>query len=291
MQRRQPVFVGDVQGCADELDDLLARARAGFGEGFELWVVGDLVNRGPYNLRALSRVRELVEAGRGHYVLGNHELILLQIAAGQRTLSELDSVADVLGSPAASDWIEWLRRRPLMLGGRIGGQRFAMVHAGVHPDWGFEELERRARAAERRLGDPDQAAAELFLAADPAGDPDREALEILTRCRSVTAAGAWSSEPPELLGEAYRPWHEVWAARGHGYGVVYGHWALQGLHVAPWLRGLDTGCVHHGRGRRGVLTAWLPDPTAETPFAAPDENLWEIPARRPYYLQRDAAAG
>ena len=106
----------------------------------------------------------------------------------------------------------------------------------------------------------------------------------------MTAAGAWSSEPPELLGEAYRPWHEAWAARGHGYGVVYGHWALQGLHVAPWLRGLDTGCVHHGRGRRGVLTAWLPDPTAETPFAAPDENLWEIPARRSYYLQRAAAA-
>ncbi len=289
MPPRQPVFVGDVQGCADELDELLERARAAFGDGFELWVVGDLINRGPYNLRALSRVRELVEAGRGHYVLGNHELILLRIAAGQQTLSELDSVGDVLGSSAASDWIEWLRRRPLMLGGRIGGQRFAMVHAGVHPDWGFEELTQRARAAEQRLGGPDQAAAERFLAADPAGDPDREALEILTHCRSVTAAGAWSSEPPELLGEAYRPWHEAWAARGHGYGVVYGHWALQGLHVAPWLRGLDTGCVHHGRGRRGVLTAWLPDPTTETPFAAPDENLWEIPARRPYYLQRDAA--
>jgi hypothetical protein len=38
-----------------------------------------------------------------------------------------------------------------------------------------------------------------------------------------------------------------------------------------------------------VLTAWLPDPTAETPFAASDEKLWEIPARRPYYLERDAA--
>ena len=69
-ERMQQIFVGDVQGCADELDELLARARDAFGDGFELWVVGDLVNRGPDNLRPLERVRELVEQGRAHYVLG-----------------------------------------------------------------------------------------------------------------------------------------------------------------------------------------------------------------------------
>ena len=28
-----------------------------FGDGFELWLVGDLVNRGPHNLRPLRVVR------------------------------------------------------------------------------------------------------------------------------------------------------------------------------------------------------------------------------------------
>ena len=61
----QQVFIGDVQGCADEFEEMLERAERAFGEHFELWLVGDLVNRGPENLRALRRVRALVEAGVG----------------------------------------------------------------------------------------------------------------------------------------------------------------------------------------------------------------------------------
>ena len=82
-------------------------------------------------------------------------------------------------------------------------------------------------------------------------------------------------------------WHREWAARRHDYAVVYGHWALQGLHLAPGLRGLDTGCVHHGRGRTGFLTAWLPDPGSAAPFSLPDDSFWQIPARRAYYAHRD----
>jgi hypothetical protein len=59
---------------------------------------------------------------------------------------------------------------------------------------------------------------------------------------------------------------------------------MQGLHVAAQLRGLDTGCVHHGRDNRdGQLTAWLPDPNASAPFDVPDGRFWHIPARRIYY--------
>jgi bis(5'-nucleosyl)-tetraphosphatase (symmetrical) len=129
------IFVGDVQGCADELEELLERAGEAFGEDFELWVVGDLVNRGPYNLRALRSVRELVDAGRARYVLGNHEVALLCTALGLRARDDSDSFGDVLDAPDAAQWIEWLRRRPLIETGRVGGQRVAMVHAAVHPDW------------------------------------------------------------------------------------------------------------------------------------------------------------
>ena len=282
----QRIFLGDVQGCADELDELIARARDAYGTRCELWCVGDVVNRGPESLRALATVREVVDAGRGRCVLGNHELTLLRVAFGLRDLLPLDTFGEVLVGPDASEWIEWLRRRRLVETGRLGKQRFAMVHAAVHPKWSLDELVQRARRVEARLGHRDRREAVRLLEADPALDSDRDLLGRLTSCRSVGAGDEWSTSPPAESGLA--PWHERWAARGHRWGVAYGHWSLQGLHVAAGLRGLDTGCVHHGRGRDGFLTAWLPDPSADEPFAAPDHAFWQVRARRAYYAHRDA---
>ena len=283
----RPVFVGDVQGCADELEALLARVAERVGAEFTIWSVGDVVNRGPDNLRALRCIRERVAAGRGQHVLGNHELHLLEVAAGRRPLSPLDSIADVLEAPDVRDWLDWLRRRPIAVSGSLGGQRFAMVHASVHPDWSLDELEERADRVNRRLAGGSLRDAERFLAGDPLLDPDLDTLHRVVSCRSVNATGAWSSEPPELAPAGFVAWHEEWSKRGHDYGVVYGHWALQGLHVADGLRGLDTGCVHHGRGRRGLLTAWLPRPERERPFSLPDQDFLYEPARRVYSVHRD----
>lgn len=283
----QPIFIGDVQGCADELDEMLDRAEARFGSEWEAWLVGDLVNRGPGNLRVLARVRELVEAGRARVVLGNHEIGLLLTAWGLRELSEWDSFGDVLEASDTADWIAWLRGLPLMETGELGGQRFAMIHAAAHPAWSLEALTSAARGAEARLGAADEAGARRFLALEPEALAERDTLARFTRCRSAAPDGRWSSEEP--AGDLVA-WHLPWSAAGHDYGIVYGHWALQGLHVAPGLRGLDTGCVHHGRGHDGVLTAWVPDPDAPTPFAIPDERFWQVAARRAYYAHRDRSA-
>jgi len=59
----QRIFVGDVQGCADELIELVARATDAFGSEFAPWVAGDLVNRGPGNLAALELVRGPADEG------------------------------------------------------------------------------------------------------------------------------------------------------------------------------------------------------------------------------------
>lgn len=278
----QHIFVGDVQGCVDELDELIDRARVEFADRFEIWLVGDLVNRGPANLQVLRRVRDLVEGGRGRVVLGNHDIGLLLTATGLRPLGPRDSFGDVLSAPDAEDWIEWLRRQPLAVTGRVGEQPFAMVHASLHPDWELDELGRQARRVEERLADPEREACKRFLSRPPGREPEREILDRLTRGRSVDASGGWSDELP---GDGTEPWHRAWSRRAHPYGVVYGHWALQGLHVDTGLRGLDTGCVHHGRDHEGALTAWLPDANRTTPFDLPDDRFWRIPARRVYYDQ------
>ncbi|MBI4600768.1 MAG: metallophosphoesterase [Planctomycetes bacterium] len=62
------LIVGDIHGCYDELQDLLAKA--GLAAGDELIAVGDVVDRGPES----PRVLELFRATPGaRSILGNHE--------------------------------------------------------------------------------------------------------------------------------------------------------------------------------------------------------------------------
>ena len=296
----QKIFIGDVQGCGLEFDALVSRAEQSFGADFELWSVGDLINRGPRSLLALRRMRELCDSGRGFLVLGNHEIGLLRIWLDLWQFMPKHTHAEVLAANAEEGWMDWLREQPLALAGQIGDAKFAMVHAAVHPDWSLDELLERARRVEARLSSTDlEEVRALLIDDEPTSDAslveDRDALGRLTRCRSVDPARRWSKVLPE---GAARPWHEVWSEQGHRYGVVYGHWSMQGLHVAPGLRGLDTGCVHHGRGRDGFLTAWLPtaidpadargtDVSAVDPFDLPDDRFWQIPALARYYDQTD----
>ena len=271
------IFAGDVQGCADELDDLVARVRAEFGGDFELWLVGDLVNRGPASLRVLETVRALEASGRARVVLGNHELSLLRVATGLREVRPGDTFGDVLA--VAGEWIDWLRTRPLVAAGRLGADAFAMVHAAAPPGWSLETLALRARRVEERLAASRDEARRL-LAAPPAADVDADLLARLTRCRSIAASGRWSSREPSSAADA---WHARWLAQSPQFGVVYGHWATQGLHVAPWLRGLDTGCVYHGAFGDRWLTAWCPAPDDAHPFRVPDERFLRVAARARYW--------
>lgn len=289
----QRIFIGDVQGCGDELDELISRASQTFGTGFELWCVGDLLNRGPKNLQALRSVRDLVSDGRGFYVLGNHEINLLRVSLGLRELASRDTLAEVLEADAREGWLDWICSQRVAITSEVEGSKYAMVHASVHPDWSLSELEEKAQRVEARLSSRDKSELRALLnvgelTEDASLAEDRDTLGRLTRCRSVDVALGWSSGLPEAPS---RPWHEVWSERGHDYGVVYGHWSMQGLHIEKGLRGLDTGCVHHHRGRDGYLTAWLPAPfetgDAAPPnsdqFNLPDVRFWRIRARRRYY--------
>ncbi len=280
----QAVFVGDVQGCGLELERLLRRVRAACAEGeSRLYLVGDLVNRGPDSLEVLRAVRPLVDSDAARVVLGNHDLALVEAHLGLRAPGPRDTSRQVLEAPDADEWIHWLRGLPVAETGVLGGRAFAMVHAAVAPEWTLPELEERARAVEKRLRAEDPDRVRSFLAASPQDDEDRDVLARLLRCRGVTADGRWSAREPETPQDA---WHARWAKRAHDYGVVYGHWAMQGLHLAPGLRGLDTGCVHHGRGHDGYLTAWLPDMSADDPFAIPDAGeLVQVRAERAYYAE------
>jgi len=117
--------IGDIQGCFDELQQLL-RAIA-FKPGRDrLWLVGDLVNRGPKSLETLRFIRDL--GASASVVLGNHDFHLLAVAAGVGRLHKKDTLQPILDAPDREELLDWLRFRPLLHHDAVLG--YLMVHAG-----------------------------------------------------------------------------------------------------------------------------------------------------------------
>jgi bis(5'-nucleosyl)-tetraphosphatase (symmetrical) len=255
--------VGDVQGCHDELQDLLRRARFERSRD-RLWLVGDLVNRGPKSLEVLRFVRGLGQAAVT--VLGNHDLHLVAQHEGFERRRGDDTFDDVLNAPDAAGLIAWLRTRPLM---HVDGA-WAMVHAGLLPQWSVAKARALAREVEAALAAPDY---RKFLANMYGSTPDtwsetlrgwdrlRVIVNAMTRMRFCTAEGkldfrAKGKEPPR----GHRPWFEY--RDGDSETVLCGHWSALGLKMTQRLAALDSGCVWGG-----ALTA----------LRLEDRNLYQVP--------------
>src|SRR5262245_65208504 len=130
--------IGDVQGCYDELQQLL-RKLAYRPTGDRLWFVGDLVNRGPKSLQVLRFVRDLGE--RAVTVLGNHDLHLVAQYEGIKKIRRADTFQDVLDAPDGAELVAWLRRQPMV---HVEGG-YAMVHAGLLPQWSIAKAKHLGR--------------------------------------------------------------------------------------------------------------------------------------------------
>ncbi len=221
---RRRIFVGDVQGCATELSELLGLLHLDPSRD-ELWFAGDLVNRGPRSLDALRMARR---EGTGT-VLGNHDLHLLAVASGARSARPGDTLDEILAAPDRQDLLMWLRRQPLL----VSWPDLWLVHAGLSPRWPDPVFV--ARRLEREIQNGEI----------PFGDAD---LQFLTTVRSCNSAGERPSSDRNTPA-GYQPWDEHYRGSRR---VVFGHWAARGLVRTPRVRGIDTGCVWGGR-----LSAWI----------------------------------
>ena len=215
------IFVGDVQGCLRELEQLLEELAFDESED-RLEPVGDLVNRGPDSLGVLRLLRSLGAGG----VLGNHDLHLLRSAAGRRKPRAGDTLDSVLEAPDRDELLAWLAGRPFA----AGWEDVLLVHAGLSPAW------------EDPLARLD--------GLDPL-EPNEDA-DFAVRARYCDPLGRRPAADWPEPGPPFAPWFEFWLERGDPRTVVFGHWARLGLVERPGLRGLDTGCVW---GRE--LTAWV----------------------------------
>jgi bis(5'-nucleosyl)-tetraphosphatase (symmetrical) len=256
--------IGDVQGCAAELDALLAQLAPQPRD--RLWFVGDLVNRGPNSLSVLRRVMALGAAAT--VVLGNHDLHLLAIARGKaRFKSGDESLHAVLDAPDRERMLDWLQNRPLYHRDRELG--YTMVHAGLPPQWTLEIAQRCAAEVEQQLRGEKSGA---FLARMYGDQPDlwREDLDAsarmrftvncLTRLRVVDRDGRLHLRfkgPLHALPAHLTPWFRAPGRRTREQRIVCGHWSALGYVSEENVLGLDTGCVWGG-----MLTAQRIDVTS-----------------------------
>jgi len=236
--------IGDIQGCFEPLQRLLSRI--GFSRRDRVWLVGDLVNRGPQSLEVLRWARGL--GTRAVTVLGNHELHLWARALGVGRAKRFDSLEEVLAAPDCGALVGWLATLPLMHRER----GFVLVHAGVPPRWTVAEAEQRARACERVLRGP--SAPELLRSVERGGGAGRfgrlaDDIAAFTRLRTCTRGGKRCegfSGPPEQAPSGCLPWFAFPDRRSRRTKIVFGHWASLGLHLDDGVLGLDSGCVWGG---------------------------------------------
>ena len=242
-------IIGDVHGCADELEELLDRL--GYGklmiadhepgwtniayahpEGRKAVFVGDLVDRGPRVLDTLSIVRNMVQSGSALCVPGNHDMKLFKKLSGRdvqithglaQTLTEIDTLADEVRGPfckSLADFLDGLVSHFVLDDGKL-----VVAHAGMK-----EEMQGRGSGKVR----------DFALYGETTGETDEFGLPV--RCN--------------------------WAAEYRGSAmVVYGHTPVP---EPEWLNrtvNVDTGCVFGGK-----LTA----------LRYPEKEFISVPAKQTY---------
>ena len=244
-------LIGDVQGCDTALGRLLEKI--GFSPSRDtLYLLGDMVNRGPDSAAVLRRMMAL--EGSAHCLLGNHDLSLLAVAHGLRAPHRDDTMDSVLLAPDRDALLAWLRRRPMA----IRAHGWLMVHGGVLPQWDADQVLQLAAEVEAVLRGAGLVA---FLAGMYGNEPARwndslqgaDRLRIivnaLTRLRFCTPDGVMNLKASGGLDAAPRgflPWFDLPLRKTAGVPIAFGHWSALGYLQRPDILSLDTGCVWGG---------------------------------------------
>ena len=271
-------LIGDVQGCNEPLGRLLDTL--GFSPSRDtLYLLGDLVNRGPDSAGVLRRLMAL--GGAARCLLGNHDMHLLACAHGVRKPHGGDTIQDVLEAPDRAALLDWLRQQPLAMLENFNGHAHLMVHAGVLPQWSAAETVALASELAAVLRSPAYGdfLHQMYGNEPRQWQPDlsgvarlRCVLNALTRIRFCTPTGAMEFEAKGLRAQdappGFVPWFEAPRRQTANLTVAFGHWSTLGWLNRPDLLSLDSGCVWGGS-----LSAWR---VAGGPGGGPGE-LIQVP--------------
>ena len=239
--------IGDIQGCFVEFTKLLEKIQFD-PRTDQLWLTGDLVNRGPDNVITLRFIRELGSSVVA--VQGNHDLHLLAIVFGGHAVQPADTFHDVLAAADCEHLCRWLCEFPLL---HVEG-RYVLVHAGVPHIWSLSQAKQYAQEVHDALlgtnykdffrnmyGNEPMLWSKSLIGVERL----RAITNYLTRMRCIGPAGQLNFEHKlgrERCPVGYQAWFAYPAQfREH---IVFGHWAsLNGETHRSQFHAIDTGCV------------------------------------------------
>jgi len=244
--------IGDLQGCYYSFLSLL-NACAFNPARDRIWLVGDLVNRGPYSLEVLRWLK--ANQASTITVLGNHDLHALAVHEGLASVHRSDTLDELLTAPDRDQLFDWLRLQNLA----HTEDDYLMVHAGILPQWTAQSAKSLAHEVESVLRGPGY---RDFLAHMYGNQPDRwdddlqgmDRLRIITnamtRMRICTPDGQMEFRfkgEPQNIPEGYLPWFDVKKRNSKKDTLIFGHWSALGLVLRKRVIGLDTGCLWGGK--------------------------------------------
>lgn len=268
--------IGDLQGCYEELQDLLNEIN--FDESDDqLYFVGDLINRGIDSLACLRFVKSLNNA---YTVLGNHDLHLLAVANGVRKPHRKDTLDDILNAEDKEELFSWLRQQALLLHEKEND--FYILHAGLPPQWSIEQAQELANETSELLTSN---SFDDFIQTMYGNQPDiwqnslkgneriRFIINCFTRMRYVTKEGSLdfdNKDAPGKQAKGLTPWYAHKDRKTQKQKIIFGHWSTVMLgnennfrqhNVYP----TDTGCLWGGS-----LTA----------LRLEDEKVFSVPSKK-----------
>ncbi|WP_342616634.1 symmetrical bis(5'-nucleosyl)-tetraphosphatase [Rhodoferax sp. GW822-FHT02A01] len=246
-------MIGDLQGCDAALQRLLEKIS--FSPSRDtLYLLGDLVNRGPASDAVLRRLMGYGASAR--CLLGNHDLHLLAVSYGARKPGRKDTLQCILQAPDRHAMLEWLRHQNMALLEQWGGREMLMVHAGVLPQWGAAQTLELAREVEAALRSSTVADffATMYGNAPASWDEALQGAErlrvvvnALTRMRFCTPQGTMEfGESGTTAPPGYMPWFDVPGRHTAQSTVAFGHWSTLGHLDRGDVLSMDTGCVWGG---------------------------------------------
>lgn len=243
--------IGDIQGCYHALQALLARIE--FDPDIDqLWLVGDLINRGNGSLEVLRWCYQHQACLK--VVLGNHDLHALVVAHEFVVAHRSDTLHALLAAEDRDELLHWLRHQHLV----YSEGDYLMVHAGLLPQWTREQaliLSTEVEAALR--GDQYLDFLSTMYGNYPnAWDPNligtdrlRLLTNAMTRLRVCNAKGemdfAFKGELKDIP-DGLTPWFDMPNRATQGTQIIFGHWSALGLQQRENVFALDTGCLWGG---------------------------------------------
>lgn len=244
--------IGDIQGCYHAFQALLTRINF-TPKSDQLWLVGDLINRGSGSLEVLR----WCYAHQDHLkvVLGNHDLHALVVAHGFERMHKSDTLTALLEAKDCDVLLNWLRHQYLA----FQQDEYFMVHAGLLPQWTAAQALTYAAEVEMALQGEDY---RTFLSHMYGNLPNawNESLTGLDRLRVITNAmtrlricNAEAEMEFEFKGElhnipsGYMAWFDVPSRQTKNVQIVFGHWSALGLQHRNNVYSLDTGCLWGGQ--------------------------------------------